>query len=215
MNQKEIDNKKTRATQSRYDRIAPIYDAMERPAEGRYSTWREKAWQLVEGPDIVEVGVGTGKNMSYYPADAHITALDISEKMLARARRRAENLTGDILLYQMDAQRLAFEDDSFDSAIATFVFCSVPDPVSGMRELRRVVKPGGKVIFLEHMRAHNPSLARLMDVLDPIVARLMGPHINRRTVDNIRESGLDIINLEELDRFKIFKLITTSVPSPR
>ena len=201
------ETKETRATQARYDRIAPVYDLMEALAEKRYSRWRRQAWEHVAGPAVLEVGVGTGKNMVYYPPDSHLTGVDISAKMLARARRRAAALGSNVTLRQMDAQRLEFEDNTFDSAIATFVFCSVPDAVRGMRELKRVVKPDGRVVLLEHMRARNPILGRIMDWLDPLTARLMGPHINRQTVENVRRAGLAIEDITELDRFGIFKLI--------
>ena len=202
-----IDQEETRTIQARYDRIAPIYDLVERVAEQRYQAWRARAWQHVAGPEILEVGAGTGKNMPYYPADVHVTAIDISDKMLARAQQRAAASDNNVTLCQMDAQQLEFDDNSFDSAIATFVFCSVPDPVLGLREMARVVKPGGRIVLLEHMRARNPILGKLMDLFDPLTVRLMGPHINRETVDNVRRAGLAIEQIDDLDRLGIFKLI--------
>jgi phosphatidylethanolamine/phosphatidyl-N-methylethanolamine N-methyltransferase len=210
--EQQIDTRETRATKNRYDRIAPVYDLVELVAEQRYHGWRKQAWEDVEGSTILEIGVGTGKNMPYYPADAHVTAIDISDKMLARARRRAENVGRDVTLQQMDVQALEFGDNSFDCAIATFVFCSVPNPVLGLRELRRVVKPGGRVVLLEHVRARNPVLGKIMDLFDPLTVRLMGPHINRETVENVRQVGLDIRHVEDLDSLGIFKLIVSVVP---
>jgi ubiquinone/menaquinone biosynthesis C-methylase UbiE len=147
----------------RYDRVAPFYDAMEWFMEQRrFAKWREELWARVEGECILEVGVGTGKNFPYYPSGRDITALDISPNMLERAVRRARDLGVDVELVEGDAQALPFEDNSFDSVVTTFVFCSVPDPVQGLRELRRVLKPGGQLIMLEHVLSHKPILRRLM-----------------------------------------------------
>ncbi len=206
-----LDQSKTAATRARYDRIAPIYDLVEAWVEPRYSDWRRRAWALVVGPQVLEVGVGTGKNMPYYPPGIHVTGVDLSAKMLERARRRAAKLACDVTLIQMDAQAMDFADGSFDSALATFVFCSVPDPMLGLREMARVVKPGGRVVLLEHVRAEDPVLGRLMDVLDPVVSRLMGPHINRRTVENVRKAGLILEQVQDLEARRIFKLIVARV----
>jgi len=122
---------------------------------------------------VLEVGVGTGKNMPYYPAGIRVTAVDLSGQMLSRARRRAPHLRLPVPLVQTDVQALAFPDAAFDTAVATFVFCSVPDPVRGLREVARVVRLGGLVVLLEHVRAEGPILGRLMDLLDPLIVRLM------------------------------------------
>ncbi len=197
----------TQTTQKRYDRIAPVYDLMERLMErSRFSKWREMLWRRVEGEQILEIGVGTGKNFPYYPAEAEITAVDFSARMLHRARRKAERETVDVRLDQMDMQRLEFADGTFDTVVATFVFCSVPDPVLDLREIERVCKPGGKVILLEHVLSDNRFLAWWMNLVSPLVSGTMGPHINRRTVDNVDRSGLVVEQVTDL-AFGIFKLI--------
>lgn len=206
-----INVKETMATRARYNRIAPLYDFLETLAERRYRNWRQRVWSLVEGPKVLEVGVGTGKNMPYYPPGVQVTGVDLSEKMLLRARRRAERMGLSVTLLQMDAQVLDFPDDTFDSAVATFVFCSVPDPVQGLREMTRVVRPGGRIVLLEHVRAEHPLLGRLMDLLDPLVARLMGPHINRETVENVRRAGLTLERVEDVGMGGIFKLIVAKI----
>ncbi|HID62333.1 MAG TPA: class I SAM-dependent methyltransferase, partial [Anaerolineae bacterium] len=186
-----IDTQLTALTRARYNRLAPIYDWLETFVEAlSFRCWRERLWGQVKGQKILEVGVGTGKNMPYYPPQAQVTAVDLSDRMVDRARHKAQRLGLDVEVREMDAQRLDFLDDSFDAAVATFVFCSVPDPVLGLRELARVVRPGGQIILLEHTRAENPLLGRLMDWLNPFVVRIMGANINRRTVDNVQRAGL-------------------------
>lgn len=203
-----IDRELTADTRSRYDRIAAVYDLLELPIERLfYARWRKRLWADVEGPELLEVGVGTGKNMPYYPDGAHVTAIDLSERMLSLAHRRAKRLGLSVDLRQMDAQALAFPPDSFDTVVATFVFCSVPDPIMGLRELARVCQPDGEIRLLEHMRARNETLGRLMDLVNPVVVRAMGPNINRRTVDNVRKAGLQVDRVQDLSIQGVFKLI--------
>jgi len=200
-------SKETRAAKRRYNRIAPVYDLMEGLVErSNFSKWRELLWSKVEGSDILEIGVGTGKNFPYYPEDTDVTAIDFSDRMLNRAREKAGKLGIRVNLQQMDVQDLDFEDDNFDTVVATFVFCSVPDPVLGLNEVERVCRPGGKVLLLEHVLSANRIMALLMNLVNPIISGTMGPNINRRTVENVARSGLVVERVADLG-FGIFKLI--------
>jgi len=201
----EIQN--TEDVRKRYNRIAPVYDLMEGLVErSRYSRWRQMLWSKLEGTNILEVGVGTGKNFPYYPEGIEITAIDFSEKMLHRAEKKARDLGIRVHIEQMDVQNLDFEDNVFDTVVGSFIFCSVPDPIKGLQEVGRVCKPGGKVVLLEHVLSANRVLAGLMNLVNPVVARIMGPNINRRTVENVGKSGLKVEGVTDL-AFGIFKFI--------
>jgi ubiquinone/menaquinone biosynthesis C-methylase UbiE len=206
-----IDVRATAATKARYDRIARIYDLVETMSEGRFKPWREKLWSCAQG-SVLEIGVGTGKNFPYHPRGSKVTGIDLSDQMLARAQERARRLGRPVALAEGDAQALEFPDNSFDTAADTFVFCSVPDPVRGLRELRRVVKPGGRILLLEHVRIDRPVMGWMMDLLNPIIVRLWGANINRRTVENVKQAGLDIEDIQDLGPMKMVKLI---VAKPR
>ena len=200
-------DKATELAKRRYNRIAPLYDLMEGLVErSRYNKWREFLWSKVEGINILEVGVGTGKNFSYYPEAAEITAVDFSDRMLKRAKDRASKQKVKVRLQQMDVQNLKFEDNTFDTVVASFVFCSVPNPVRGLMEVERVCKPKGKVVLLEHVLSVNRIMAWLMNLANPLVVRMMGANINRRTVENLSKSGLVVEQVTDLGA-GIFKLI--------
>lgn len=182
----------------KYDRCSRVYDIFEQPMELMLlKRWRIELAKELYGK-VLEVGVGTGKNIMYYPDNMDITAIDFSDMMLSKAKQKAEKLNKKTTIIHMDAQQMSFQDDTFDCIFTTCVFCSVPDPIQGLREIRRVCKPGGKIIMLEHVRSENKILGILMDLFNPVTVNLYGANINRRTVDNIKLAGfsdIEVINL--------------------
>ncbi len=179
-------NDDTRVTQGRYDRQAGLFDFMEAPVEFvAFKSLRKKLWSEVSGGRLLEIGVGTGKNLGYHPEGSRSVAIDLSPRMLERAVRRAERSGSQVDLILADAQHLPFRDDVFDAAAATFVFCSVPDPVLGLGEVSRVVRDDGRIHLLEHVRSGNSIIGRIMDLLNSLAVRLSGANINRDTVSNV------------------------------
>lgn len=195
-------DQETLLTRKRYNRTSLFYDWMDRMIK---SDLRRKLLNDVTGK-VLEVGVGTGKNLEFYPSECKVTGIDLSPGMLVKAKSRAMEAKAQVELKEMDAQHLEFLDNSFDTVVATCVFCSVPDPIKGLREIRRVCKPRGKIILLEHVRSDHQLLGKLMDLMDPLTVKMMGPHINRRTVENVKASGLHINEVID-QKPKIFKLI--------
>jgi len=184
------------ATRLRYNRIAGFYDLLEVFDERRFRPWRLSLLARSAGR-VLEVGVGTGKNFPFYPAGAAVTGVDVAEKMLAAARQRAARMNRAVELILGDVQALPFRDDTFDTAVSTFVFCSVPDPVRGLCELRRVVKPEGRILLLEHMHAGRSEAGVLEGIWGRLAGGLLGPEIrNKMDLARVRQAGLEIESIE-------------------
>lgn len=176
---------------NRYNRVSKIYDLMEKPMESMLmDDWRKELFEKIEGKKILEVGVGTGKNLEFYSTDKEVTGIDFSEKMLEKAKNKSKDIDH-VTLMEMDAENMTFEDNTFDTVVTSCVFCSVPDPVKGLKEIRRVCKNGGKVIMLEHMRSNKPVVGKIMDRINFIPLHIWGANINRQTLKNLQEAGFN------------------------
>ena len=183
----------------KYDRVSRFYDLSEIAVEKIFfSKWRKQLLGGLHGR-ILEVGVGTGKNLPYYPKGVDLTAIDISPKMMDKARKRADGI--DVNFHVMDAQDMTFENDTFDFVVTTFVLCSVPDPINTIGEMNRVLKPDGKILTLDHVLSKNRAIRLWENLHNPIMVRLFGININRDTLSNFKRSGLNV----EVDKHLAFK----------
>jgi ubiquinone/menaquinone biosynthesis C-methylase UbiE len=189
----------------RYDRTALFYDWMDTMIPAKL---RRKAVEQATGK-VLEVGVGTGANLEFYLPGCQVTGIDFSLGMLQKAKQKLLRARVPVTLVEMDAQQMTFPDNSFDTVIATCVFCSVPDPIQGLKEVKRVCKQDGRIILLEHVRSENPLFGWLMDVFNPIALHVIGSNINRETIKNIQEAGIQTYSIEEYSG-KIIKLIVAS-----
>lgn len=144
---------------------------------------------------VLFAAVGTGVDIKYFPPDLSIAAIDISEKMLQKAERRARNYRGHLELCLADAQDLKFPSASFDTVVTSCTMCSVPDPVRAFREFYRVLRPRGRLLMFEHVRSRNPLLALTLDLMT-LLTRLTGTEMNRNTVENAIGAGFRITQIE-------------------
>jgi ubiquinone/menaquinone biosynthesis C-methylase UbiE len=178
----------------RYQRIAWAYDLLDLPFEyRRYRKIRPQMFRGLSGR-ILDAGVGTGRNFPFYPASSNVVGIDLSPAMLTRAQRRLSTAATTVELRQMDVTRLEFPDRSFDAAVATFLFCTLPDElqVAGMQELRRVVKPGGIIRCLEYTRPSGGLRRAMTRLWEPWVYWAYGATFDRQTERKAPEAGLRI-----------------------
>jgi ubiquinone/menaquinone biosynthesis C-methylase UbiE len=178
-----------------YDRLAPHYERVIGPIEKRFlARLRSETVKAIPvGGFILEVGAGTGLNFPYYPATACGVASEPSFQMIRIAG--AKERPAGVKLLRCSAEALPFSDGAFDGALATLVMCSVRSPQAAFAELRRVVKPGGTISLLEHVRPRN-LLGPLFDLINLMTVPLFDDHFNRRTAALAEQSGLQIVNVE-------------------
>ena len=203
-------NSKQKARQPAvYDRFAAYYDRALAPRERRFlSRWRRQALQeLPLDSCILEVGAGTGLNFPFYPNGARGVASELSCEMIKLARGKCH--PEGVHLVQASAERLPFQSASFDAAFATLVFCSLASPQEAFSELRRVVRPGGQIVLLEHVRP-NGILGYVFDALNLLTVALFDDHFNRRTAQEAERAGLQLLRVERR-ALGIFNLIVCRV----
>ena len=196
----------TAETKSRWDLLAKHYGLVEFVSEWYLKPIRKILWAYAAGR-ILEAGAGTGLNISFYPPGARVTATDLSGAMLRKARERAREQNVAVTFEEADLCSLPFADRAFDTAVATFVFCSMPDPVACLREMGRVTRPGGRILLMDHVRIESPLIGFLMDRLNSATVRLAGEHINHRMDEFVREAGIEILEKRRLGLMGIIQFI--------
>jgi ubiquinone/menaquinone biosynthesis C-methylase UbiE len=179
----------------RYQRIAPLYDLLDLPFERwRYRSLRPMLFEGLSG-HLLDAGIGTGRNCEFYPPEAVVSGIDTSPAMLERARERCPTLAEGGRLYQMDVTALSFPTASFDAAVSSFLFCVLPDhqQIPALRELGRVVKPGGLIRLLEYVRPRGRLRRAISYIWQPWIAWAYGASFDRHTEQHVPEAGLELI----------------------
>lgn len=197
-----------------YDFYSPIYDFVFKKI---FEPGRIAAIRLIGPTDrrrVLEVGIGTGLNLPLYPRDIDLVGIDLSEGMLRKAQEKVQDLgMGNVTLKVMDASALDFGDGEFDATIATYVISAVPDPVAVLREMRRVTKPGGAIVILNHFRSENPVMRGIEDVLAPVCARL-GWKTNLALTPLLETVGLTPEVVRRVNVLRGWHLVRCKNPAP-
>lgn len=182
-----------------YERLAPRYNKM-------ISIWERllfadaRQWACGQATgDVLEIAIGTGRNLPWYPSDVTVTGIDLSPTMLDAARLKAKTLNRPVALQVADAQHLPFGSATFDTVVATLTLCSIPDEALAVAEMARVLRPGGRLILVDHVASPATAVRGVQRLLDPLSVRLQGDHLLREPHLIVREAGLVI---DEMARSK-------------
>jgi SAM-dependent methyltransferase len=184
------------ATQRKWDDASRAADFFAFADDRRLGPYKQRVFSKARGTTLM-VAAGTGNDFKFFPPGLFIVAVDISPKMLERAAAKARAYQGTIELCEMDVCDLDFADASFDTVVTSCTFCSVPRPVAGLRELYRVLKPGGALLMFEHMRSRIGPIGVLLDLMTPLSTRI-GPALNRDTVGNVEKAGFRLVRVENV-----------------
>jgi ubiquinone/menaquinone biosynthesis C-methylase UbiE len=181
-----------------WDNHAPMYDRsmglMEKLLFGD-----GRAWICSQAlGEVLEVAVGTGRNLPFYPQDVRLTAIDLSEEMLNIARRRAEECGREVDLQQGDAQALPFSDATFDTVVCTFSLCSIPDDRKAITEMKRVLQAGGRLLLIDHVPSTTRLWRDIQRLSEQVTLRVQGQHMLRRPLKHVRAEGFEIERAERL-----------------
>src|SRR5262245_47427298 len=162
-----------------------------------FSGGREWACSQARG-DVLEIAVGTGRNLEHYSPGVKLSAIEFSTEMLAIARHRAGKLGREVDLREGDAQALDFADESFDSVVITLALCTIPDDRKAVQEAMRVLRPGGQLILLEHVRSPLLPIRAIQRLLEPLTIRFEADHLTREPLDYLAEEGFEVEQVERL-----------------
>jgi len=178
---------------------APRYDKQIDFFERRVFGRSHRSWACSRASgETLEVAIGTALNLRHYADDVRLVGIDLSADMLAFAKERAAKTGRDIDLREGDAQALPFDEGSFDTVVCTYSLCNIPDPQRAVNEMKRVLKPGGRLILVDHIRAAVRPVLWLQKALEFFTARLEGEHATRRPADQVETAGFNIVERERL-----------------
>lgn len=189
--------------EGKWDKASGGYDLFSSGAEKRWEHVKRESLSKISGR-VLFLAMGTGLEVRFFPPGMDVTGIDISSGMLAQAASHAAEYDGSFHLAQTDVEHVSFDDATFDSVVTSCTFCSVPDPVAGLRELHRVLKPGGELRMFEHTGSRWFPFNLMLNVMTPF-SRRFGPDMNRDTVSNVEMAGFQIRSVENvyLDVVKI------------
>lgn len=179
-------------TQKKWDRAAANFDLMAGfGPEKRWEPYKRELFSNMGDGEILFLAVGTGLDFQFFPEGKSITGIDISQKMLDRAEPRVAKYQGSVQVQRADVHEMPFEAGQFDQIFTSCTFCSVPNPVEGLKALRRVLKPGGDLFMFEHTGSNLFPFKPMMDAMT-LLTRQIGPDMNRTTVENVVNAGYDL-----------------------
>ena len=196
-----------------WDKSAPGYD--------RQIAWFEKTW-FAGGREwlgarahgrVLEVAVGTGRNLPHYPAEATLTGVELSPAMLALARQRAADLDRAVDLHEGDAERLPFGDASFDTVACALALCTIPDPAAAIGEMNRVLAPGGRLLLLDHIASNWPPIYAAQWLLERFTIRAAGEHFTRRPLPLVQAAGFEVVQTQRLKAGTIERIHARKPPN--
>lgn len=192
-------------TKEKYSRFSKIYDFLEEKLP--MNIYKKEAVSMLTGK-ILEIGIGSGANLKYFNNNMDITGVDFSSGMLKIAQDKANSLgLKNVTLLEMNIENMVFPDETFDSILSTCVFCTVPNPEKGLTEVYRVLKKGGKAVFLEHMKSKNIFINICLFLLTAIVYPLIGTSFIRETEKKIKASGFSKVECKNLMMGDVLKII--------
>ena len=179
-------------TQRKWDKAAANFDLMAGfGPEKRWEPHKRELFANMGHGEILFLAVGTGLDIPFFPGGRKITGIDISQKMLDQAQRKVDAYDGEIRTQQVDVHEMPFEDGQFDQVFTSCTFCSVPNPIEGLRALKRVLKPNGELFMFEHTGSAYYPFKPMMDLMT-LVSRKLGPDMNRTTVQNVVAAGYEL-----------------------
>lgn len=198
------------------ERVRAIYDrhgAALSPGDGGFLLGDARRWLASQARgDALEVGIGTARTLAHYPADVRLTGIELSPVMLAAARATAEALGRDVTLRLGDAMAIDAADGSFDTVVFCLVLCTVPDDRRALLEAARVLRPGGRLLAVEHVRSSNAVVRFVERLWDPIAFRRYGDHVLRDPVDHLASAGFSIDSLDRRRLGIVERLVAVRLP---